>query len=274
MLAREKQNKPNKKLASPLEDSIEEIAKKIDSEHIEGFLSHEEGELLYHLASNCPTGGNIVEIGSWKGRSTVWMGRGVKKNAKAHIFAIDPHTGSPEHNLASQDVYTFTEFKTNIQKMNVADVITPILASSDEAAKDFDKPVDLLFIDGAHEYKSVKLDFDVWFPKLKIGGMIAFHDSVGDGWPGVKQLVREEIYTTDRFTNVRFIGSITYAKKIKERTRGESLKNKTIFALKRLHDERKKIPQPFRNLERLIITKGLQKTWMRTAKVPPRNSLW
>lgn len=251
----------------PLNEPVSEIAKRIDREKVEGFLSHEEGELLHYLARSCPNNGTIVEIGSWKGRSTAWMGRGVKgASNNAHIYAIDPHTGSPEHQLNSVEVYTFTEFKNNVRNMGVEDVITPIVAFSDEAAKDFVLPVDLLFIDGAHEYEAVKLDFDTWFPKLKIGATIAFHDSVGEGWPGVQQLVREEVYTSDRFENVRFIGSITYATKVKEKEGGENYSNKAIFGLKCIHDARKKIPQPFRNLERLIVTKCFQKSWMKTER--------
>jgi predicted O-methyltransferase YrrM len=71
-------------------------AKKISNE-IDGWLSDNEGELLFNLAKNCKGEGKIVEIGSWKGKSTVWLASGSKSGKNVKVYAIDPHTGSSEH---------------------------------------------------------------------------------------------------------------------------------------------------------------------------------
>jgi predicted O-methyltransferase YrrM len=72
----------------------DEVKKFVDN--IDGWLFEREGELLYDLAKNCTGKGVIVEIGSWKGKSTIWLGKGSKRGKKVLIYAIDPHTGSPE----------------------------------------------------------------------------------------------------------------------------------------------------------------------------------
>ena len=67
---------------------------------IEGWLTDDEGELLFKLARACAGRGGIVEIGSWKGKSTIWLGRGSMAGNRAKVWAIDPHTGSDEHHQA------------------------------------------------------------------------------------------------------------------------------------------------------------------------------
>jgi predicted O-methyltransferase YrrM len=132
---------------------------------IDGWLSKKEGRLLYKLAKNCTGRGAIVEIGSWKGKSTIWLAHGVKsKNNNTKVYAIDPHTGSSEHKVAQKRVWTFLEFKENIKRANVDDVVVPLVKTSEAAANDFSEPVELIFIDGAHEYEFVKQDFNLWFP--------------------------------------------------------------------------------------------------------------
>lgn len=61
------------------------------------FISPRTGEILYMLASSRNNHDAIVEIGSFKGASTIWLGRGSKRNVCAPVYAVDPHVGSPEH---------------------------------------------------------------------------------------------------------------------------------------------------------------------------------
>lgn len=104
----------------------------------------------------------IVEIGSWKGKSTVWLAKGSKDGKGIKIYAIDPHKGSSEHRKWYGKVWTFEEFKENIKKARVDDVVVPIVKTSEETVRNWDKLVELLFIDGAHEYELVKQDFLLW----------------------------------------------------------------------------------------------------------------
>jgi hypothetical protein len=83
---------------------------------VEGYLTEQEGLLLYELDSDCTAPGVIVEIGSWKGRSTSCLALGSKAGIGKTIYAMDPHTGSPEHWAAFGVVSTFDDFAANVRR--------------------------------------------------------------------------------------------------------------------------------------------------------------
>jgi len=180
---------------------------------VDGWLITKEGQLLYKLASECSGEGTIVEIGSWKGKSTIWLAHGSKAGKNTTIYAVDPHTGSDQTKEAVGEQNTYPEFRANLRRAGVADIVKPLVMTSEQAAQDFNEPIELIFIDGDHSYDMVRLDFELWFPKLVIDGYIAFHDSV-NGWPGPEKVVNEFIRNSAHFTDVEVMGSITYAKKV------------------------------------------------------------
>ena len=157
-------------------------------EKMDGWLSTVEMGLLYDLAKNCKGNGVIVEIGSWKGKSTICLSKGSKRGNQVKIYAIDPHTGDSKQRERLGKVWTFEEFERNIKSVEDDDVVIPIVKTSEEAAENFKEPVELIFIDGAHEYELIKLDFNLWFPKVIEGGIMAFHDTTGRF--GLKKLQR------------------------------------------------------------------------------------
>ncbi len=212
------------------------------SKEIDGWLTDSEGELLFRLAKNCRGPGTIVEIGSWKGKSTVWLGCGSKSGNKVKIYAVDPHTGSSEHQKMYGKVWTFEEFKKNILKAEVDDIVVPLVRTSEDAARNFHEPVELIFIDGAHEYEYVKLDFDTWFPLVIDGGMMAFHDSTSAQGP--KRVVADLVYKSRRFRNVRLVDSITVAQKVKQNTIKDRIRNRYILFLKNIYDFAGKLHPP------------------------------
>ena len=203
------------------------------ADNIDGFLGSREGPVLYDLARKCSRTGSIVEIGSWKGKSTIWLGKGSKSGNGATIYAIDPHTGSNEHKEKYGKVWTFEQFKQNITSAEVDDVIIPILGTSEEASKNLDQPVELIFIDGAHDYDSVKLDFEVWFPKIIDGGIVAFHDRQ---WPGVRKVIEESVLKSRNFKNVKLVRntSLVLAEKTARNSVGDLVRNRCLVSLLRL----------------------------------------
>lgn len=232
---------------------------------VNGFLSQNgkalrEGEVLYYLAKKCPKEGAIVEIGSWQGKSTIWLGKGSVAGNQCPIFAIDPHTGSPEHQNGSP-VWTFDLFKKNISKTNLEAIVHPIIKTSQLAAADFNRQIDLLFIDGAHEYESVKDDFECWFPRLKNGGIIAFHDSFL-GWPGVNQVVKEKVYFSSCFKKICYINSITFAQKISRVTLRDQMNNRFAYGVRKLHEKSLQFPQPLKSIVKHAIWKPYFKNWL------------
>ena len=204
------------------------------TEKVEGWLTEYEGELLYDLARNCTGKGVIVEIGSWKGKSTIWLANGSKKAKKIKVYAIDPHTGSSEHRRMLGEVWTYEEFKRNIEEANVSDIVVPVQATSAEAANMLDFPVELIFIDGSHEYELVKLDFQSWFPKVAVGGIMAFHDTFRNTGP--RSVVEESLCKSTNFRNLRFAGSIAFAEKVVHNSITERLTNRYTLFLRDLYD--------------------------------------
>ena len=205
--------------------SLTKVAKITDS--IPGFLLRSEGKLLYDLAKSCPTHTKIVEIGSWKGRSTLWLYYGSSSGYNAEIFAIDPHTGSPE--LISQfgKRSSLAEFKTNLKRVGADKLVKPFVMSSENAAKIITYPVSLLFIDGNHSYQSVKQDFEMWFPKMIINGGIVLHDTIG--FPEINEFVRKYIFLSPNIKVIKIVDSIVYGQKVISLTLNNMLKNRYIL---------------------------------------------
>src|ERR1051325_188661 len=202
--------------------TIEEILTSVD-----GWLHPKEARLLYRLASECKGRGAIVEIGSWKGKSTICLARGSLAGGKAKINAIDPHTGSPEHSKQFGEVWTFDEFRRNIENAGMTEQVTPHVDFSDAVAKKFNEPVELIFIDGLHEYEGVKTDFDSWFPKVIEHGTIAFHDTTC--WDGVRKCVSKDVFKSRYFRKVRFAKSIVHGEKVPQNTVFERIENRMVL---------------------------------------------
>jgi len=187
---------------------------------VPGWLTDEEGEALYDLAKRCEGRGVIVEIGSWKGKSTICLGIGSRAGNSVRIFAIDPHAD-----------YRFGEFKSNVERAGIADLVTPIASLSQSAAGDFHEPIELLFVDGSHEEALVREDFDKWVPKVVDGGWVAFHDTTWTAGP--RRVVGERVYRSRVFKDVRFVvGSTTVARKVAQNSSADRLRARKALAVK------------------------------------------
>lgn len=144
---------------------------------IEGWLSDSETLLLFYLAAYCGTQGHIVEIGSFKGKSTVALALGLKESGKGgFVWAVDPHEGEIRIGKKSNE-QTYAEFLKTIHELNVEMVVRPILDTSARAAKRWKKSIRLLFIDGLHDYEHVQADIAYWSSWVVNNGVIAFHDA-------------------------------------------------------------------------------------------------
>ena len=208
----------------PKENFVEEIKRL--TKNIEGWLTNSEGEYLYSLAKNGQAKGVIVEIGSWKGKATIWLAAGTKQAKREKVYAIDHHRGSIEHGA---NVWTYPEFERNIKQAGIDDVVVPIIMKSEEAARGWNKPIRLLWIDGDHAYESIKQDFLLWEPHLVKRGIIALHDTTM--WPGPKRLAEEYICNSSKFRNMGFVASITFAEKTDKNCIADRLKNRiSLFA--------------------------------------------
>jgi predicted O-methyltransferase YrrM len=216
---------------------------------VPGWLTDEEGEALYELAKQCTGRGAIVEIGSWKGKSTICLGLGSKAGSSVRIFAIDPHAD-----------YRFGDFKANVERAGVSELVTPIASLSQAAADDFHEPIELLFVDGSHEEQLVREDFDKWVPKVVEGGWVAFHDTTWTAGP--RRVVGQRIYRGAGFKDVRFVvGSMTVARRVARNTPADRLRARYVLAVKTafwlassaLKKQRRLLPKPVERLGRRLL---------------------
>ncbi len=154
---------------------------------IKGFMDPEEGEFLYSVALEASKRGPIVEIGSYCGKSSIYIGKACEKN-NSLLFAIDHHTGSEENQVGweyhdkelfdSQTgrINTFPEFRKNIRNFNLENFIIPIVSDSVLVAKFWTINLSMVFIDGGHSKEAAFNDYNNWNEKIMKDGFLAIHD--------------------------------------------------------------------------------------------------
>jgi len=159
------------------------------SNKILGAFSPAEARILYDQTIDQGEGANLVEIGSYCGRSSSLLGQIARLN-KCDLTCIDCFITLAPGTNTKKDM--LKRFRKNMWISNSKYELMEM--KSEEAIKKYDKEIDLLFIDGDHTYEGVKKDCELRLPKLKVGGCVLFHDYEGTAWPGVKKAV-------DEFTN-------------------------------------------------------------------------
>lgn len=118
----------------------------------------------------------IVEIGSARGRSSCAFALACQQNGAGHVYAIDPH-GTNEWSDVGTGGTTDSFLRQRLAEYALSDHCTVIVSTSQHAAKDWVRPIDLLFIDGDHSYAAVAHDFHAFQPFLKPDALVLFHDS-------------------------------------------------------------------------------------------------
>lgn len=144
-----------------------------------GFIEPPDVEVLQIIAKEKV----CLEIGSLYGRSTLCMADVAKQ-----VYSVDTHKASGSGDMQLKGGYTsLTNFLHNIE--GYSNIVVCVGSSLDIVPNFVDDFFDLVFIDGDHGYKSVVDDLTVSWPKLKIGGIMSFHDY--NAWAGVTQAVDE-----------------------------------------------------------------------------------
>ncbi len=173
---------------------------------VEGHLVPGQEQWLFNAAESLPDGANIVEIGSFKGRSTCCLAFGCR-GTKKHIFAVDSFNGN-DWDFAERDF--FKEFQHNIERCGVGGTVEPVVGLSREVSKGWNTPIQMLFVDGSHRYEDVLADFEGFFPHVTDGGLVAFHD-VEEAWPEVHEAWHKVV--KDQLTHKGNCGSLAFGRK-------------------------------------------------------------
>jgi predicted O-methyltransferase YrrM len=173
-------------------------------EDVEGWMTPGQAATLFDSARRCPSGGTIVEIGSFRGRSTIVLGRGAP--AGAHVVAIDPHAGNDRgpqeiEGFATEAEADHAAFTANLAAAGVADRVRHLRMFSDAALAEVDAGVDVLYIDGAHRYGPALADIRAWGDRVTDGGTMLIHDSFSS--IGVTLAILRHLLAGGRF---RYVG--------------------------------------------------------------------
>jgi hypothetical protein len=156
-------------------------------QNIQGWSSEHELKAIYsEVVKKFPSGSHFVEVGTWKGRSAIFMGVEIFNSGKKIKFdCVDnwnfideeykPETYNEWTEPFKRKELAFDEFVENIKPLS--SIINYHRLSSIEASKLYpDESLDFVFIDASHEYENVKNDIIHWYPKIKYNGVIAGHD--------------------------------------------------------------------------------------------------
>jgi MMP 1-O-methyltransferase len=223
-----------------------------------GMLTLAEVDCLYQLGQFNQCAGVIVEIGSWKGKSTVALGRGAAKAHGEKVYAIDPHTILPDEGYFEN---TEVDFLTNIKTAGVRQLVVPMVMTSAEAARGWDKPIRLLWIDGDHRYEPTNLDFTLWEPHLVEGGILAMHDTIRKEGP--KRVLWERVFRSDRFQEICIVDNITAVRKVKKATVGARVNKSLALALRALYIAARKSSVPkSKTSGRRLLRKLTSQPWL------------
>jgi len=172
----------------------------------EGMINFEEATLLYDMAKACREG-CILEVGSYRGRSAVALGRGSIDGHKVPVYAIEPHeefTGELGGKFGPPDR---AAFYTAMLATSCYHVVRLVNLSSEMVAPGWKQKIGLLFIDGDHSYEGVKRDFECWSPHLASEALIAFDDSTNPEL-GPRRLI-DELTNSGRFEEINRVRNVT-----------------------------------------------------------------
>lgn len=196
-------------LPSDLDTVIENAWEKVKL--VPGFLGEEEARFLGLLAACTPASGVIVEIGSFKGKSTVMLASVAAHYGLGPVVAIDPHTAPAVTDPAVEPgSSTFETFLVSLRSAGIGSAVEVHRAHSREIAKLWNRPIRLLWIDGDHTYAGAKGDFDGFSPHLADGGVVAFHDAL-HAFEGPIRVFVESVLRSDRFGPAGFVQSIAWS---------------------------------------------------------------
>ena len=196
-----------------------------------GFMPADEGDALYDaaLAAGAACRGlPFLEVGSYCGRSTVWLGAAARQCGTV-VYAVDHHRGSEEnqagwehHDTTVVDprigrMDTLPFFRATIHDAGLEDSVVAVVGQSPLVAATLATPLAFLFIDGGHGEEPARLDYEGWTPHVAMGGTLAIHDVFPDpadgGRPPYEQIFRPAL-ESGRFRLTGVVGSLRLLQRV------------------------------------------------------------
>ncbi len=181
------------------------------TKNVPGYLLENEARFIGLMAACVPAKGVILEIGSFKGRSTVMLAKVAGHYGLGPVIAIDPHS----HNLSlvhrgTPLPSTYDEFQSSLRTAGVSEHVEVHRALSTDVSSTWNRQIRFLWIDGDHTYEGAKADLDGFSKFVAQNGVIAFHDALNN-FPGPIRVFVEEILRPNLFAATGFVHSIAWA---------------------------------------------------------------
>jgi MMP 1-O-methyltransferase len=192
------------------------------AEKARGFMPPAEGLALYEAARDVAVEGPLLEVGSYCGKSAVYLGAAARERGRV-LFSLDHHRGSEENqpgwewhepdlvDPAVGEMDTLPWFRRTIHDAGLEGSVVAVVGSSPVVARAWATPLAFLFIDGGHGVEPARLDYSLWTPHVVPGGTLAIHDVFPDPADGGRPPY-EEIYlpalASGSFVDARAVGSL------------------------------------------------------------------
>jgi predicted O-methyltransferase YrrM len=197
------------------------------AEAARGFMPPDEGLALYAAAASLEVDGPLLEIGSYCGKSSVYLGAAAKERGTV-LFAVDHHRGSEENQPgwewhepdlvddAVGRIDTLPWFRRTVHDAGLEGSVVAIVGDSPTVAAHWTTPLALLFIDGGHGTEPAHRDYEQWTPHVRDGGLLLIHDVFADPADGGRPPY--EIYCraldSGRFREVSVTGSLRVLRRV------------------------------------------------------------
>jgi len=199
-----------------------------------GFMPSAEGLALYESAAEYAAAGPVLEVGSYCGKSAIYLAAGVR-DARKHgirqlVVTVDHHRGSEEHQVGWEyhdpglvdqvtgRIDTLPTLRATLAAAGVEDDVVAIVGRSADVARLWRNPLGMLFIDGGHTEAAAQWDYDGWAPWVALGGALAIHDVYPDPADGgqAPHRIYQRAMASGAFTEVRHEGSLRVLERISD----------------------------------------------------------
>lgn len=199
----------------------------LDIDTVKGFLDPAEGRALYDAALACAGLGPALEVGSYCGKSAVYLGTACQA-AGGLLFCVDHHRGSEEnqpgweyhdaelwdHEADAMDTLPF--LRRTLRRAALEDSVIPVVGRSATIARAWTTPLGFLFIDGGHTMEAALGDWRGWTPHLRQGGLLAIHDVFPDPADGGRPPfeIYQRALASDLYEEVQSVKSLRVLRKL------------------------------------------------------------
>jgi predicted O-methyltransferase YrrM len=169
---------------------------------VDGYLYPHEAVFLYRIARFVPGDEPIVEIGSFRGRSTLCLARGLRDRGSGRVVSVDPHVYGTE-----------AELRENLLHFGASSSVELRVARSRDVAAAWTGPARAVFVDGNHEEADARADACAWLPHVKAGGYLLLHDATDlSSFPGPRRVAAEIFSNARTFDAVGRAGTIAWGR--------------------------------------------------------------